>query len=186
MADILPKVAEIFDDANTEPERDAIHFAVVKVRAQHALKPGQRVGLTNPVDKSWVGVAPSNLKIGIVSPFLPRDVKKGEWFYLFLDSGTVANLRHTWVHHSFDEGVPENPAPASVTMAAVAYLRDVADENGVSYGRLMDALDNEDTIHLDRDINDYDLKKVWESWEIVRGKARPASWDDLYLFSCSC
>jgi hypothetical protein len=76
--------------------RDAIHVAIIAVKAAELLRPGQRVGIVRP------GVAGlSSTPVGIVNPYLTDVVVKGEMFWLCLIPGTVTGMRHHWEHPDF-------------------------------------------------------------------------------------
>jgi hypothetical protein len=98
-----------------EDRRDAIHIAIVPVRACYRLRPGEHVGLLPadfaeshsvglPGDLPFVGngVAP----IGIVDPFLLRPVERGEAFWLCLYPYSITSLRHVWTHPAFKPKLP--------------------------------------------------------------------------------
>lgn len=101
----LGKTIAMFGDA---PPRDAIHVAVASATAGAALRPGQSVGV---VDVNGRLIAQASLRhVGIVDPFLKREVRAGERFWVLLTPGTVKNLRHEWDHQDFVISKPE-PAP---------------------------------------------------------------------------
>lgn len=79
-------------------ERDCIHIAVAPVVADHPLLRGQPVGVADN-GRLATTVFPS---VGIVDPFLTRDVEEGERFWLYLFPGSITSLRHEWTHPSFD------------------------------------------------------------------------------------
>lgn len=85
--------------ADGERRRDAVHIAVAPVTAVERLSPGQHVGLVQPDNLELTGPCEDN--IGIVDPFLPSHVEKGERFWLFLYPDTVTGMRHIWTHPTF-------------------------------------------------------------------------------------
>lgn len=95
-------------------ERDAIHIATAAVFADEDLNPGDHIGFTTKANDVMgrSEIAP----LGIVDPFLPKPVKKGERFWVFLYPGTIQSLRHNWSHPSFDvrqqliRAIEETPA----------------------------------------------------------------------------
>lgn len=90
-----------------DARRDAIHFAVAPVVAADDIRAGGHVGLL-PDGRASCGVA---TQIGIADPFLPRDIKAGERFWLFLYPNTITTLRHVWEHPAFtNEVTPQEPA----------------------------------------------------------------------------
>lgn len=79
--------------ADFPDERDAIHIATAAVFALEDLNPGDHVGFTTK-DNDKMGrseIAP----LGIVDPFLPKPVKKGERFWVFLYPGTIRAIEET-------------------------------------------------------------------------------------------
>lgn len=96
-----PNLGRLIDDGDRR--RDAIHIAVAPVTAAERLAPGQHVGLVAG-DTEYVG--PAEKCIGIVDPFLPEPVDKGQRFWLFLYPNTVTSLRHFWTHPAFTAAVP--------------------------------------------------------------------------------
>jgi hypothetical protein len=98
MADDAPKVGRLITDG--ERRRDAIHVAVAPVTAGEPLHPGDHVGLVGPAgDLETVGRTAD--PIGVIDPFLPGPVGKGERCWLFLYPNTVTSLRHVWTHPTF-------------------------------------------------------------------------------------
>ena len=93
-----PNVGELCHD---NAMRDAVHFALAPVEADHPLTPGQGVGLGEN------GRATTARQfIGIVDPFLKDEVKKGQRFWLFLYPNTITGLRHLRTHPAFKPKLP--------------------------------------------------------------------------------
>ncbi len=92
-----PHLGQLIEDGDRR--RDAIHIAVIPVKATVTLKPGQHVGLID--DGNQELVAPCESNIGIVDPFLSKDVEPQQRFWLFLYPNTVTGMRHVWTHPSF-------------------------------------------------------------------------------------
>ena len=104
MTDTL-QLGQIIDEGRVwigEAQRDAIHVAVVPVRAREDLDVGAPVRLTQGtadfIERSTVPQS-----IGIVDPFLTVPVRKGQWCWLFLKPGSITSLRHDWVHPAFED-----------------------------------------------------------------------------------
>lgn len=97
-----------------KPEaRDAIHLAVEPVVAGQRLNVGERIGIVNgvayPVD-SRLCRDENDLYVqiryhGIVDPFLPCAVEKGQSFWFVMAPRMVQSLRHVWEHPDFPAGV---------------------------------------------------------------------------------
>lgn len=163
-------------------QRDAVHIAVAPVVAAEKLIPSRHVGLLPDGRAS----CSSQVKaIGIVDPYLPCGVEPGQRFYLFLYPGTVTSMRHEWTHPSF---VPQ----ASPDMAASEkWLREFAEEIGISYGALIEAaqafVDFKGTYRMPSDIPGAVFtkrKEMWHHLEIAAGiKAKD---DEDTFFWCSC
>jgi hypothetical protein len=80
--------------------RDAVHVAVMAVKASCDLEAGEDVtldkdGMAVPAGKYTTG-------IGIVDPFIVWTVRKDAIFWLFLRPRTAVNLRHNWMHPALD------------------------------------------------------------------------------------
>ncbi len=88
-----------------QEKRDAIHLAVDPVEAGCELKPGQKIGIKSGVAYP-VGMHLNGYVIpyhGIVDPFLPRSVKRGEKFWFVMAPRIVTSLRHVWSHPEFTD-----------------------------------------------------------------------------------
>lgn len=121
-------------------ERDAIHIACAAVYAAEDLNPGDHVGF---VDKRQDYMGRSELApVGVVDCFLPRPVKKGERFWVFLYPGTIKSLRHSWTHPSFDmrqqliRQIEESPTKRRMKTFAESLNRDGTDYDGNPYSEV--------------------------------------------------
>ena len=162
--------------------RDAIHVAVEPAIAAHMLRPGQRVGRL----AGRYGV--SGTVLGIVDPFLTRNVKTGERFWLFVLPRTITGLRHVWTHPAW----PDEPQKAiDDREISVAFLADFAANIGEDYEWLMEQAEywleygdyytQQGSSHM-RDSWPSDF---WKHYEIATGKAVPEEQRESF-FSCSC
>jgi hypothetical protein len=167
-------------------ERDAIHVAVVPMRASELLRPGQRVGVVGP---QMAG--PSTDVVGIVDPYLVDVVPKDGWFWLALLPNTVTGMRHHWQHSSFTDGfqdLHEKPQKA----ASVAWIKAQCEDLGISYDELMDPaceIVNGDYIlnGLNESSRDhwYSIEdEFWKHYELVTGRSVPTRMRGG--FTCSC
>ncbi len=109
--------------------KDAIHVAIVSVRAARPIKPGQWCGLNKereaiPDDKKGCGVA---------DPFRTEIILTGQYFWLMMDQSEIPNVQHHWEHPKLDFSPPTNEVNLS------AGLLDIANRLGVSYIQFMDA-----------------------------------------------
>lgn len=95
-----PQLGKLIDG----PElRDAVHIPIAPVRAAHKLKPGQHVGFIENDSTELVGE--SFDLIGIVDPYLTKDVEKGQRFWLCLYPGTVTSMKHVWQSAAFSNAI---------------------------------------------------------------------------------
>ena len=82
-------------------KRDAIHLAVLPVRAGMQLFPGQIIRIDD--GEAYLDSA----GLGIVDPFLTKEIDEGEKFWMVLKPRLISSLRHVWSHPAFDDE-PEN------------------------------------------------------------------------------
>lgn len=79
--------------------RDAVHVAMISaVCGDEFLSRGQSVGLTN----GTASVSPKS--IGIVDPFGPEVVKRGQLTWVCLYPNTITDMKHHWEHPEIDAG----------------------------------------------------------------------------------
>lgn len=177
--DALETLGTIIDDTQ---KRDAIHLAVLPMIASGTLRPGEDVGVIH--GKASFDAEP---KLGIVDPFLKRDVLAGERFWLVLYPRMVTSLRHVWSHPAFpDEG-------ANVSSSGFAHhpvIAALADEAGLSYDELMDGAQGfvdsgEYMSQGGRWEGVYAGDDFWDAFEQVTGKKVPED-NRGGIFSCSC
>lgn len=166
--------------------RDSVHMPVVPVVAAFDLDPGQHIGF---IDASMQAVGMKQDSIGVVDPFLPRSVRKGERFWMLLYPGSITSLRHHWTHPAFpEEDVTTKQANAKEYLAGVAEdvdielrgLLDIMDlaadrgwHNCGSDERLQDHLNN---------LGD----ELWTMYEDYRGTKVIEPNGDTPHFSCAC
>jgi hypothetical protein len=184
--------------------RDAVHVAVTPCVAGRTMSPGEWVMLKQ--NNVLIGF-PSKVRgrgQGIVDPYLTEPVKEGERFWLCLIPGSVTSLRHQWTHPMFaPEGDSAPKAEVSLKESAEKFLREFAEEVGVSYGVLMESAENwldgenrknngksrwNDSYHtLNYDTPDVvweKRKEFWEAYEIVTEKK--VADHEATFFSCAC
>lgn len=97
-------------------ERDAVHIAVAPCKSKVELSPGQPVKLVDDrVSEELVEPAQGRKiyshrgYLGVVDPFLNRNVEPGERFYVFIHPASVKGMRHHWSHPQFDNGLTKDP-----------------------------------------------------------------------------
>ena len=109
-------------------KKDAIHVAIVSVRAARPIEPGERCGLNERQE-----AVPDRKGPGVADPFLKSRIMVGENFWLVLAQDQVPNVQHVWEHPDVDfspptEGVKKNP-----------HLEEHAEALGITYEQLMEA-----------------------------------------------
>lgn len=108
--------------------KDAIHTAIVSVRAGGPIEPGTRCGLNE-----FNEAIPDAKGCGVADPFLDEITATGQNFWLLLDQDEVPNVTHHWEHPT----VKFDPPTREVNRNK--YLLRFADDYGVTYEQLMDA-----------------------------------------------
>jgi hypothetical protein len=115
-----------------EPEalgmKDAIHTAIVSVRAGKPIQPGQRCGMN--ADREAV---PDSKGVGVADPFLKGRIATGQWFWLILAQDEIPTVAHVWEHPTVDF------RPPSAEVRHNKYLHEIAEELGITYEQLMDS-----------------------------------------------
>jgi len=175
--------------------RDAIHIAVAPVVAAERLSPGQHIGL---IGTDHAGRTDN--PVGIVDPYLPAAVMKGDRFFLFLYPATITSLRHEWTHPAFVAQAANafngggEYAPLYSREDSEKWMRDFVERNDCgSYEAVVDAVrrfaDGTDSYVIVRghDASGRIPSDFWPHAERILGKPvpRPVDSDDHY-FSCSC
>lgn len=151
----------------TEQSRDAIHVAVAPVIAGERLPPGAHVNLIHGK------AATSSKPIGIVDPFLKRDVMPGQKFWLFLYPQTVTSLRHEWEHPAFPKQA-DSPDRSS----SERWMRSFCDNEGLDYDEVLTRMDKDDVNSGD---NQLDVTEEFRHhFLILTGRVCEG------YFTCSC
>jgi len=185
--DALETLGTIIDATQ---KRDAIHLAVEPVVAGERLHPGDHITIENGVASPTVVGA----GLGIVDPFLPKPVERGQRFWFVMYPRQVRSLRHVWTHPAFpDEPIAgATPTTAANKEASEKWLRDFVDRSECPgyEAVLAAAVESQDDGELDeylhfegRGASGEIPPEFWVHVEIVTGKKmtnRPQH------FSCSC
>ena len=109
--------------------RDAVHVAVIAVKAGTVLCAGAHVGLTQNEAGEYVAHY-SGEEIGIVDPFIKDLVKPNQRFWLYLYPRTITSLRHNWTHPAFaDAKTGETYARPTERAESEAWLRAFCETN---------------------------------------------------------
>jgi hypothetical protein len=172
-------------------DRDAIHFACVPVIAKEVLKPGQHIGFEEGGYRvTGSPLAPYKL-IVIVDPFLPRDVKEGDRFWMILYPNTITGLKHVWSHPDIAQDGRGVGSPSE------KWLRDFANEVDADYHEMMQVASThcegaksqwgEYLIEGGKWEGQNTPDEFWEHYQNVTGKkTRDSKYGMPGIFSCSC
>jgi len=109
--------------------KDAVHVAIVSCRAGCFLSPGDRVKLNEHREAVNANRKES---LGVVDPFLKEDVDKGSFFWLVMNPNATQAVKHVW-DHEVDFTPPDRDVQEN------KWIKEFADDLGVSYQLLMDA-----------------------------------------------
>lgn len=109
-------------------DKDAIHVAIVAVRAGGLIKPGQKCNLNEHRE-----AVASDKGVGVADPFRKGNITTGQTFWLLLNQDAVPNVRHVWEHPSVDFSPPTREVERNST------IEDAAKHWGVTYEQIMEA-----------------------------------------------
>jgi len=168
-----------------EEKRDAIHLAVEPVIAGEALSPGEHVTVSNGIATG----TEDGQGLGIVDPFLPGVVTKGDRFWFVMYPRQVHSLRHVWTHPAFPD-VSSPVEDASEKASAEKWLRWYADKLDVGFRDLVESA----AVFLK--YGDYMVRggtlegvstseEFWEQYAAYTGDEVPEDKRENF-FSCSC
>lgn len=157
-------------DKPTEGVRDAVHVAIIGQVATEHLRAGQR------------------LKHGIVNPFGPEVVCRGESYWLFLYPETVTDMVHVWSHPAF----PVGTTAESKKEVARKWLESQCGPLGISFDALVSEhceIVNREWIitSLNESARDHWWsieKEFWEHYRDFTGRDVPL--EERGGFTCTC
>ncbi len=110
-------------------QKDAIHVAIVSVRAGKSMAPGQHFTMK---DGEAVPANPKD-SVGVVSPFLRSNVMRGDSFWGLLKMDEIESVKHVWDHPQFSFEAPKTEPSRN------KYIESYSKEFGVTYEELMEA-----------------------------------------------
>lgn len=153
-------------------DKDAIHVAIVSVRAGSVIEPGGRCKMNE-----FHEAIPANYKdsVGVADPFRKGNITTGQAFWLLLEQDAVPNVQHVWEHPEVDFSPPTREVKLN------EYLQRNAVGLGVTYQELMDmcqyVVDNDkpapipetctktsEQIQEAIDESDIELYDIWSCW----------------------
>lgn len=138
--------------------KDAVHVAIVSVRAAEHIARGQRFKLNefNEAVADKKGFA-------VVDPFRKSDVTRGDVFWGLLDQREVPNVRHVWEHPEIKEFTPTREPQKN------KYLSECAEKLKVSYTELMSSISqmvNDETPEYTGTLTEQEVKELLYNCEI--------------------
>lgn len=144
-------------------ERDAIHVAILPVKAAEPLVQGTTVKVDNLGQATH---ARREEAIGIVDPFLSKAVEIGEKCWVFIFPGTVTGMRHHWALPAID---------GDKTTESIEWLSEYAIACKTTYGDLIESVTgfvnngcNEAT--MEDNFHDYEVPdEFWTHFKNVTG-----------------
>ncbi len=172
--------------APKDASRDAIHIACAPVTSDVTIYPGEHLYLVEgssdkvrPVRLSRSSGTPAT--VGISDPYLKVSITAGQLFWLCLYPKTVTSLRHEWTHPAFKF---EPSAELSELEKSKIWLTKYADDCGVDYEQMMNAIKNDDYINMGENEN----YKGMYSDDFAKHCSIVLGVDKDYYppFSCSC
>ena len=152
-------------------DKDAIHVAIVSVRAAGFIEPGKQVKLNefNEAEQCQKGV-------GAADPFR-KSITTGDIFWLLLNQDQVPNVQHVWEHPKVKDWIPTRHVKLNHC------LSETAKDLGVTYEQLMAAcahiVEHDTPLPYPKPINSEDLDTlmdekferydVWSEWASETG-----------------
>ncbi len=187
-------------------KRDAIHLAVEPVVAGERLTPGQNVGRMKDGTFGATGV---RKRLGVVDPFLPGPIKKGDRFWLIVYPRQITALHHVWEHPDFPNA--DGSLTSEERMARVRLMTEKLTNSGetwiknefvpkvedyghaLNYEDLLEGakeyLETGNYVCLPNDIAyefvSENIAKFWENFTKVTGQTVPEEKRQPF-FNCAC
>lgn len=109
--------------------KDAIHVAIVSVRAGAAMEPGAHIKLNE--DREAVPSTPQDA-FGVANPYLTETIERGQNIWALMKMEEIPNVTHHWDHTELNFEPPGD-------FKQNEYMEQYATELGVTYKQLMDA-----------------------------------------------
>ncbi len=168
-----------------EQYRDAVHIAVAPVVAKRRLRPGALIQFADEDNKYVVEAVPATA-IGIADPFLLKEIRGGERFWMFLYPGSITSLRHDWTHPAFRRD--EKRSPLTVAEASRLWIDDWASQYGLTgqemIDRAWDYIEHDNYLDMGGRLEGESVpEEFWGHFERVTGRnvSKRGS-----FFTCSC
>lgn len=169
-----------------EPEaiglKDAVHTPIISVVAQHGLRPGEYVLIT---DDGVARRATQKTGVGVVDPFHKGNVKAGEIFWVLVNPNLVSEVRHEWDLEEIDTKI-KYVKPKQQLDFRNQYLVKYAKQLGLDYDQFIDDLTTyfeecepvkyTGTLpreELEKALDELDYYDIWYEWMEATGYQFP-------------
>lgn len=144
-------------------QKDAVHVAIVSVRADGPVDAGSRVKINEHGEGKSVGYHNKDFD-GIADPFMKDSVVAGQFFWMLIDPKEIGEVAHVWEHPKHQFTAPTREVRRNT------YLEGYAKDLGLTYEQLFEALNT--AIYKDGTTdyagtirNEEDFKEVLDSIE---------------------
>lgn len=139
--------------------KDAVHVAIISVRAARRIELGQKCSLNK-----YGEAEPDGKGIGVADPFRRQEIYTGDYFILLINPDVVDNVTHHWEHPSLAISQPTREVVYNRT------LSEYAKQYKLTYKELMDAAEkvvNKDTsVPYTGELTEEEFDEVYlEKWE---------------------
>ncbi len=164
--------------------RDAVHVPIILLQATERFSPGEHF----KIEAGNQAIKVSGRKaggLGIVDPFINRDIGRGEYFYGCLYPNTVVGMVHKWVHPDLPDECPYS------TEEDKAWVKSFAESFGQTYESLMAAascfIDNGDwTYDNSERYKGVNFDTFWPVFSRITGQQVKLSYQGESPYTCSC
>lgn len=169
----------------TREKKDAIHIAIIPLKATEKIWPGEKVSLVNQNSFKRNSID----SIGIVDPFLDQPVFPGQTCWIFLFPNSITSLRHDWTHPAFKDMTEDNNTITELKKS-INFIKEFSKKAGISYEEMLEAankyiIDGEYLCDGGRWESFFVPEEFWDHYEIVVGTKVKDS-DRGTFFSCTC
>lgn len=107
--------------------KDAIHTAIVSVRAGSLIRPGDKC----KINQYNEAVACNSNSIGVADPWHNGNIIAGNIFWLIINQDEIPNVRHVWDHPSVSFEQPTREVQYNYT------LKHLSDQLEIEYNQLL-------------------------------------------------
>ena len=164
--------------------RDAIHSPIISAVAKEDMRAGCQVALNDALEATPAQYLCG--AIGVIDPYLARDVKAGEKVWVMLRPGSISSLTHRWTHPL----IKESEAVIPETERARIRLEEFAEKIlHVSLEEMLETIENcrhgGDPLYDHGYEGESEYAGFWADYETYTGKTDPNKDEGFfYFFTC--